>query len=120
MQRMARGEGKLGCIMWGGLVVLVAFFAIKVVPIQVAKMQLADYMEEMALTTPNQRVREYERRIIERAKELDLPVERRDIEIRKTNKRIIMDVEFTVVLDLLVTEYPWTFKIHIDRDIFIF
>ena len=120
MRRMARGEGKLGCIMWGGLVLVVAFMALKVVPIQVAKMQLADFMEEMALTTPNQPVRVYERRILERAAELDLPVEKRDIVIKKTNKRIIMDVEFTVILDLLVMEKPWTFKIYLDRDIFIF
>ncbi|MEM8998253.1 MAG: hypothetical protein AAGF23_25950, partial [Acidobacteriota bacterium] len=89
-------------------------------PVQVAKMQLADYMEEMALTEPRKSVRFFERRIMERADELDLPVEKRDIEIRKTNKRIVMDVEFTIVFDFVVMDYPWNFKIHLDRDIFLF
>ncbi|MEO1365533.1 MAG: hypothetical protein AAFX50_00020 [Acidobacteriota bacterium] len=97
----------------------VAFLSLKVVPVQIAKMQLADFMEEMALTQPRQSVRVFERRIMERADELDLPVEKRDIEIRKTSKRIVMDVEFTIVFDLVVTDYPWTFKIHLDRDVFL-
>lgn len=120
MRKMARGEGRFGCIMWTALLITVGFMAFKVIPIQVAKMQLADFMEEMALTEPRQKERVFERRILERADELDLPIEKRDITIRKTNKRIVMDVEFTVVLDLVFTEYPWNFSIHIDRDIFVF
>ncbi|MEM1180944.1 MAG: hypothetical protein AAGM22_21570 [Acidobacteriota bacterium] len=120
MRNMARGEGKLGCIVWSALMLTVGFVALKVVPVQVAKMQLADFMEEMALTEPRQPIRMFERRIMERADELDLPLEKRDIAIRKTNKRIVMDVEFTVVFDMVIMEYPWKFEIHLDRDIFYF
>ena len=120
MRKMARGEGKLGCIMWSAILLVVSFLALKVVPVQVAKMQLADFAEEMALTQPRQSVRDFERRILERADELDLPVEKRDIQIKKNNKRIIIDIEFTVVLDLVIMEYPWNTSIYLDRDIFLF
>ncbi|MEO1083569.1 MAG: hypothetical protein AAFY88_04955 [Acidobacteriota bacterium] len=101
--------------------ITVAFLSFKVVPVQIAKMQLADFMEEMALTEPRQPVRVFERRIMERADELDLPLEKKNIEIRKmNNKRIVMDVEFTIVFDFVIMDYPWDFKIHLDRDIFLF
>ena len=119
MRRMARGEGKLGCILWGVLIVVVGFTAIKVVPIQFAKMKLEDRMREMALTQPRKSAQFFEKEIFNYAQELDLPVDKKKIKVRKTQKRVVMDVEFTVVLDLMITEYEWDMKIHVDRDIFL-
>ena len=119
MKRMARGEGKAGCIFYILLTFVVAYAAMKVIPVQVDKMQLEDYMRELALHNPRKRADWFERRIKDRADELELPVERKNIKVKKSSKRVKMDVKFTVMVDLLVTDYAWNVSIHIDREIFL-
>lgn len=120
MRKLVRGEGKAGCIFYALLALIVAFMALKVVPHQVAKLQLKDYMKELAMTAPRKEARWFEQRIKERADELRIPLEAKKVVVKKTQKRVIMDVEYTVVLDLLVTEYPMHEEIHMDRDLFLF
>ena len=119
MRAMAKGEGKAGCIFWGLVVTVVVFLAVKVVPLQVAKMQLEDSMKEMALSAPRKPGHWFKREIVARAKALDIPVEEKNIKVQKSQRRVVMDVEYTVILDLVVTEYPLKMKIHMDRDIFL-
>lgn len=119
MRTMAKGEGKAGCIFWGLLVVVVAFLAFKVVPLQIAKMQLEDTMKEMAMAGARKNSQWFENEIMARAKNLDIPLERKNVKVQKSSRRVVMDVEWTVVLDLIVTDYPLQMSIHLDREIFL-
>ncbi|MEM1202035.1 MAG: hypothetical protein AAGN66_02275 [Acidobacteriota bacterium] len=118
MNRMAKGEGKLGCIIYVLLTFAIGFSAYKFVPLQVAKMELTDYMKEIALHNPRKKADWFERRIKDRAEDLGLPVERKNIKVKK-GKRIVIDVNYTVIVDLLITDYAWNVKIHMDREIFL-
>lgn len=120
MSKLVKGEGKAGCIFYALLALIVGFMALKIVPHQVNKLQLKDHMKELAMTAPRQEARWFEQKIKERADELDIPVEAKKIKVKKTAKRVIMDVEYTVMLDLVVTEYAMNEKIHMDRDLFLF
>ena len=120
MRRMAKGEGKAGCVFYSLLVIVIAILAVKVVPVQVSKMQLKDHMKELAMTSPRKNADWFERRIKSRADDLFIPVEKKNIEVKKTSKRVVMDVKYTVVLDLVFMEYPLQQKIHLDREIFLF
>lgn len=119
MRSMVRGEGKAGCIFWTLLAIFVGLVATRVVPIQVAKMQLKDEMKDLALTQPRKPGSYFEKRILERARDLDLPVEKRNIKVDKRRDRVIMDVEFTIVVDMVLVDYPWNVKLHLDRDLFL-
>ena len=120
MRRMVRGEGKAGCIFYALLALSVGLLAFKVVPVQVSKMQLKDHMKELAMTSPRKPGRWFEQRIKSRADDLFIPVEAKNIKVKKSDKRVVMDVKYTVVLDLIVMEYPLEQKIHLDREIFLF
>lgn len=120
MRKMARGEGKGGCIFYLLLAIVVGFAALKVVPVQVAKMQLSDHMKELAMTSPRKDAKWFEDQIYKRARDLDLPMEKKNIKVEKTSRRVIMDAKCEVVLDLVVTEYPLPVEIHLDRDLFLF
>ena len=120
MRWMVKGEGKAGCVFYGLLAFVVGFLAFKVVPVQVSKMQLQDHMKELAMTSPRKNGQWFERRIKERADDLFIPVQAKDIQVKKTQKRVVMDVRYTVVLDLIVMEFPLEQKIHLDRDVFLF
>lgn len=120
MKRMVRGEGNSGCIFYVLLALVVGFLAIKIVPHQVAKLQLKDYMKELAMTAPRQPARWFEQRIKDRCEDLRIPIDAKQIKVKKTQKRIVMDVSYTVMLDLVVTDYAMREEIHLDRDIFLF
>lgn len=120
-QPMARGEGKAGCIIWTVLLLFAALVAYRYVPAKVSAMQLEDFMNELALmqTTSRKPAEFFVKEILARADEMLLPLKEENVTVKKSQKRVVMDVKYTVVLDLLVTDYPLTFEIHIDRQIFL-
>ena len=121
MRRMGRqlGEGKIGCLFWSLLGLLFIVVGVKVVPIKMATMQLEDRMKELAMTQPRRSKGFFEREIHNRARDLDLPVARKQIRVKKYKERVIMDVEFMVPVEIFTYTYDWNIKIHVDRDLFL-
>ncbi len=74
-------------------------------------------MSERARTADNSF---FEREIYNKAKSLNLDVPRKQIRAKKYPERVVMDVEFTVPLDILSYTYDWDIEIHVDRDVFWF
>jgi len=120
-QPMARGEGKAGCVIWTLLLLFAALVAYRYVPAKVSAMQLEDFMNELALmqSTSRKPPEFFVKEIIARSWELQLPVKEENVTVSKSQKRVVMDVKYTIVLDLLVTDYPLKFEIHVDRQIFL-
>ena len=119
---IARGEGKIGCIFWTLMGLLFVLVAWKVVPIKIATMKLEDHMQELAMS-PRARTADngfFEREIYNKAKLLDLNVPRKQIRAKKYPERVVMDVEFTVPVDVLSFTFDWDVKLHVDRDVFWF
>lgn len=121
IRSMARGEGKAGCIVWLLILGFVGLAGYRIVPAKVASMQLEDFMEELALRQDTSRKQDdfFTKQILARADELRLPVKEEDIKVRKTAKRVVMDVKYTISIDMIVTEFPMTFDLHVDRQIFL-
>ncbi len=117
-----RGESKIGCVFWSLAGLLFVFILIKVVPVKIATLKLQDHMQELALS-PRARTADnsfFEREIYNKAKALDLDIPRKQIRAKKYPERVVMDVEFTVPVDILTYTYDWNIKIHLDRDVFWF
>lgn len=121
MFKMARGEGKAGCIIWVLILGFLGLAAYRIVPAKVSSMELEDYMEELAMRpdTASKNASFFEKQIKGRADQLRLPVDEKDIKISKTAKRIVMEVKYTVVIDLIVFDYPMNFDLVLDRQIFL-
>lgn len=117
--RGQRGEGRAGCVFWALLVVVAIFAGFKIVPVKIATAQLKDHMEELAQLSPRGTDRYFSSEIYTRARDLDLPVDKKRIKIDKRPNRVIMDVDITVPMDFIVTTYNWEIKIHVDRDLFL-
>ena len=119
-RRSERGEGNLGCILWLVALVLVGLIAWKAVPVKIQSSQLYDFMDEMAkfqaARTPPDTL---EKMIMDRAKQLDIPLEKKDIRVERDGDRIYMEVEYTVPVDILGMTYRWHFHQKLDRPIFI-
>ena len=115
-----KGEGRVGCIFWTLMGLIFVLVAWKAVPVKIAAMKLEDHMTELAMS-PAARTADrgfFEREIYNKAKMLNLDIPRKQIRAKKYPERVVMDVEFTVPLDILSFTYNWNIKIHVDRDVF--
>ena len=119
-RRSERGEGNLGCVLWLLALGLATLIAWKAVPVKVQSTQLYDYMDELAKfsaarTPPDQ----LEKMIMDRARQLDIPLEKKDIRVERNGDNIFMEIEYTIPLDFPGYTYQWHFHQKLDRPIFI-
>ncbi len=121
MQRMRAqcGEGKIGCVFWILLVLLFGYVAAKVVPVKIAAMELEDHMKDLAMYQPRKGRDYFEREIFNKARDLKLDVERKNIKVKKQKEHVLMTVELTVPIEILSYTHNWDIKIVVDRDIFL-
>lgn len=119
-RRSERGEGNLGCILWLlalGLAILIAW---KAVPVKMQSAELYDYLDEVAKfgatrATPE----ELEKHILSRAKQLNIPLDKKDISVKRTGERIYIEVEYTIPVEFPGYTYQWHFRHKLDRPVFI-
>lgn len=119
---ISAGEGRIGCIFWllAGLIFVVIGW--QVVPVKIAAMQLENHMQELAMS-PRARTAGnnfFEREIYNKARSLKLDIPRKKIRAKKYPERVVMDVEFSVPVEILTFTWDWDVKIHVDRDVFWF
>jgi hypothetical protein len=119
-KRGESGEGRLGCFLWLLLVGIGALIAWKAIPVKIATAELYDFMEEQAKWAYGASPEQIRGRIIEKAKELDLPVDPRYVTVARNGDNIKMECAFVVPLEFPGYTYDWEFDLQINRAIFIF
>lgn len=115
-----RGDGKLGCIIWTIVLAIVVLIAWKAIPVKIKSAELYDFMVEQAKFAANARPDVLKRRILQRAKELDLPLKEKALSVERIGDRIRMKASYTVYLEFPGYTYTWDFNHVIDRPIYIF
>lgn len=113
------GEGKAGCVFWILIVLVIGLVGAEVMPIKMKTMKLEDFMKELAMTQPRKPQHFFEKAVFDRARELELNVEKKNVKVRKYKERVIMDVEFVQPISVLSIDYDWNISLHLDREIFL-
>jgi len=119
-QRASAGQGKLGCILWLAVLAVAVIIAWEAIPAKIAAAELHDFMVEQAKFGAGSSQETIQTRIFNKAQELDLPIDKREISVVKAGGRIRMRASFTVPLDYPGYVYYWDFDIEVDRPIYIF
>ena len=119
MRRLAKGEGKLGCIFWLLLLSALGLGVYRWLPSKIAVAELKDYMEDVGMHEGRASAEDLKKMVLERAAQLKLPLEEKNLRIEKGQDRVLMDAEMTIIIDLVVTKKPWVAKIHVDRPVFL-
>ena len=119
MRRMAKGEGKLGCIFWLLLLSALGLGLYRWVPSKIAVAELKDYMSDAGMHEARATPEQLKKLIMARAAQLKLPLQEKNLQIEKTSDRVMMKAEMTIVLDLVVTKYPWVARIEVDKPYFL-
>jgi len=115
-----RGEGNLGCILWVLLLAVAVLLAWKLIPVKVNSAELYDYMDELArFSAGKEAPEEIKKKILARANELRLPLDKDHVTVERSGDRIRMSVDYTVPVDFPGYTYMWHFQHELDRPIFI-
>ena len=122
------GKGRLGCIF--GLMILgtLAFGLYRVVPPYFSYFQLKDAVTEIAILAavgslprsdglPGRTaggIQDIQEAVLVKAKELEIPLEREKIKVRREGQVVFVSVSYVVPIDLLVYvySYPLAFTVH--------
>jgi hypothetical protein len=116
--RWQRGEGRFGCLV--GLVLLLAagLIAYRMIPIKVKTADLRDTVIDESKSAGRHGDKAIRGNILNKAQQLDLPVTAEDINIKRTNNYIRIDVKYTVPVEFPGYTYNWDFRHHYENPIF--
>lgn len=122
LARRSSGQGKIGCIFWILLLGVAILIAVKMIPVKIRTAELHDFMVEQAKWSAGRSAEQVERSILARARELDLPLEEKNVRVEKRgqNERIIMEAEYVVPVEFPGYTYEWEFLHQVDRNIYHF
>lgn len=115
-----RGEGKLGCVLWLGVLALAVLISWKLVPVKIASAELYDFMDDQAKAAGvNTTADEVKKNILLRAAELKLPLEKDHVTVERVGDRLRMTADYTVPIQFPGYTYNWHFHHELDRTIFV-
>lgn len=113
-----RGDGNIGCIFWLLVLLAVGLILWKAVPVKIATAELYDFSVELTKFSAKASPEELKKRVLGKAKELNLPVSPKQVEIEKSKERIKIRLNYVVPLDFPGYTYEWKIEDVIDRPIF--
>ncbi|HEX5761326.1 MAG TPA: hypothetical protein VF121_19240 [Thermoanaerobaculia bacterium] len=115
-----RGDGNLGCIVWLLVLAVALMIGWEAIPVKIRTAELYDHMVELSKFSASATPEELEHRILERARELELPLDKEGVHVERIGDRIKMEAHYTVPLEYPGYSYQWKFDHVVDRPIFIF
>lgn len=113
--RRERGDGRIGfmislALLGGGI-----FAAVKIIPVRVNAYEFRDFIqEECRFAATRNKDAEIYKRIVDKAKELRLPVDKKNIHLERTTHEMIISAKYEQTVDLKVTKYVFKFN-HEER-----
>jgi hypothetical protein len=93
--------------------------AAKLIPIKIQSAELYDFMEEQAMFAGRKKPDEIKKLILRRAKELELPLEKKNLSVERRAGRVRMRATYTVPVELPGYTFEWDFEHIIDRPVFV-
>lgn len=111
--RYQRGDVPVGCLIGGVVALIVVLIAIKAAPVM---LHVGELDKEIANLADRANRREYNdqrivKDILKKAENLDLPVTKKDITIKRTSTRIKITVTYTKPIQFPGHTYMWN-KYH--------
>jgi hypothetical protein len=118
--RYQRGDVPIGCLVGGVVGLIVMLVAIKVVPIMI---NVGELDKEISVLADRANRREYHderirKDILVKAESLDLPVTKKNIDIKRSSNRIKITVRYTVPIEFPGYTYLWHKEHYQDRPLF--
>lgn len=118
-RRWQAGEGRIGFFFWLAVFAAALLVAYRAIPVKIQDAQLVDYTVELAQFRNNQTTERLEADVLQRAKELQIPIDKKNISVEKYKDRIRFKFSYTVPLEFPGYTYNWTFDHEVERPLFV-
>lgn len=112
------GEGRISLLFWLVVLVIGGLIAYEAIPVRVRMAELQDFMVESAERARFNNEEQIKKAILERAKELDLPLQEKDLAVQLANGQIKMEASYTVSLEFPFYTWDWRKQHIVDRPVF--
>ena len=92
-------------------IIAAAIFAgSKYIPVRVTAYEFKDYIDQECRSGSLRRDAEHvKQRILEKAEELEVPLEAKNLEVKKTKSEMIVRAKYVEPIDFKIYEYSYTF-----------
>ena len=88
------------------------FLSVKIIPVRVAAYEFRDILrEEARFAAVRSADAQVAKRIMKRAQELELPLDKKDLEVGRTPNKVTISARYEVPIDLKVTTYIYKFDV---------
>lgn len=116
-----RGAASFGCIVWLVLLAVVGYALYKIVPVKVASSAFADFLQEESSFGSIKSVPQIQAEILAKAKEMNIPVNKDNLTIKKTREAITIEAHYEMTIDFFngAYKYVWKFDPVYTRPIFL-
>ena len=117
----ARGAGRLGCIVWLAVLCLIGYGLYKVIPVKIATSTFYDFMQEEASFASIRNVKQLQKEILAKAKELNLPVTEENLTLKRTRESITIEAHYEMTVEFFGgwKKYVWKFDQVVERPTFL-
>jgi hypothetical protein len=116
--RRERGEGQFGCLVGLVILLIAGLVAYKMIPIKVKAADLRETIIDESKSAGQHNDAQIRKQILTKAAQIEIPVEEKNIEIKRTSGEIRMKVNYTVPVDFPGYTYQWHFKVETENPIF--
>jgi len=106
-----KGEGKGGLLIAVAVVGILIFVGVKIIPVKIAAYEFRDVIrEECRYAAVRNDDAKVAKRIMDRAKELEIPLSPQNLSLNRTTSEMIITASYEQPVDLKVTTYTYRFN----------
>jgi hypothetical protein len=105
-----RGEGRAGLFVAVIIVAFATYGAVKFVPVYVGAYDLRETIRDEVYRGSLKTNEQILKTILGKGQESGLPITRKDIRVKRTHAKIIIEVEFDTPIDMALFEYSHRFR----------
>jgi hypothetical protein len=107
-----RGEGRIGFLISLAVLGAAIFIGVKVVPVRIAAYEFKDFIREQCrFAAVNRDDKDIRNKIVAKAKELEIPLNLKDLRLERTPGEMIISARYQKPIDLKVTTYVYRFQV---------
>ncbi|HEX5856070.1 MAG TPA: hypothetical protein VFZ57_10655 [Thermoanaerobaculia bacterium] len=113
------GRGRIGCILWLAVLAFIGYGLYKVIPVKIATSTFYDFMQEEASFASIRNVKQLQKEILAKAKELNLPVTEENLSLKRTRESITIEAHYEIDIQTFWKKYTWKFDQVVERPTFL-
>ena len=114
-----RGNGRIGFIFALAIFCAVVFTAIKIVPVRINAYNFREVLRtEARMGAVRNSDETIAKRIMEHAEDLEIPLSKKNLKVRRTKSRMIVEASYEQPIDLKVMTYVYRFQTKQEAPLF--